>query len=67
MGGFFSISSWDDVDVNNTTEKPAPVAPKKASTPPLPPTPPIPPKTTGGRQIRRHTYKKQTLRAKTRK
>ena len=67
MGGFFSISSWNDVDVNSTTEKPAPVVPKEDSTPPVPPTPPIPPKTTGGKRARRHTYKKQRLRAKTRK
>ena len=70
MGGFFSISSWNDVDVNVTTEKPAPVVPKEDSTPlvpPMPPTPPIPPKTTGGKRSRRRTYKKQRLRAKTRK
>jgi hypothetical protein len=70
MGGFFSISSWNDVDVNVNTEKSAPVAPKEDSTalvPPAPPTPPIPPKTTGGKRSRRRTYKKERLRAKTRK
>lgn len=55
------------MDVNVTTEKPAPVVPKEDSTPPVPPTPPIPPKTTGGKRSRRRTYKNQRLRAKTRK
>jgi hypothetical protein len=55
MGGFFSIASWNDVDVEDTTTKSEPVAPTAPSAAPK-----------GGRHGR--TYKKQRhLRAKTRK